>query len=142
MIMKTIKLQAKDFKDYKYIGKFELHTYQDFNIEIEGGLGYVFFEKGIYVNGYIVAQAGSGIEAGEVIKAGEGIEDGEGIKAGACIEAGEGIKAGSGIEAGEGIKAGEGISAGLSIRCNLTIKWAYNLFAGIAWWKKAEKEDI
>ena len=43
---------------------------------------------------------------------------------------------------GNVLKAGWGIEAGLSIRCNLTIKWAYNLFAGVAHWKKAEGADI
>ena len=75
-----IKIGRFLFKDYKYIGKIELHHYEDFNVEIEGGLGYVYFEKGIYVNGYVVAEAGSGI------KAGSGIEAGEGIVAGLFIQ--------------------------------------------------------
>ena len=50
-------------------------------------------------------------------------------------------KAGSGIKAGWGIKAGSGIEAGLSIICKLSLSFKYNLFAGTAWWKKAEGED-
>ena len=170
--MKKIRLTAKNFKNGKYIGEVELSNYEDYHLEIDGNLGWLSFNGGIYVKGHIWVKAGTGIkagegieagegikagtgiEAGEGIKAGEGIEAGWGIKAGTGIEAGEGIKAGWGIEAGEGIeagwgikagegiKAGWGIEAGLSIRCNLTIKWAYNLFAGVAHWKKAEGADI
>ena len=51
------------------------------------------------------------------------------------------IEAGSGIEAGEGIKAGEGIEAGLTIKCQQIISFKCRLFAGIALWKKTEKEE-
>ena len=116
--MKKIRLTAKNFKNGKYIGEVELSNYEDYHLEIDGNLGWLSFNGGIYVKGHIWVKAGTGIKAGE------------------------GIEAGWGIKAGEGIKAGWGIEAGLSIRCNLTIKWAYNLFAGVAHWKKAEGADI
>ena len=138
--MKILKLRKKDFKDTQYYwkeycGKTDVSSFEG-SIEIEGKLGYVRFAGRLSATGYIFAEAGSGIEAGEGIKAGSGIEAGWGIKAGSGIEAGEGIKAGSGIEAGGGIEAG------LSIRCNLIISWVYNLFAGVATFKKAEGTDI
>ena len=98
--MKTITITKSDLDSenkYKkeFIGKW--NEREDVSVEIEGNLGWVVFEKGVYVNGSVVADAGSGI------KAGWGIEAGEGIKAGSGIKAGWGIKAGSGIKAGWGI---------------------------------------
>ena len=110
--MKTITITKSDLDSenkYKkeFIGKW--NEREDVSVEIEGNLGWVVFEKGVYVNGSVVAEAGSGIKAGEGIEAGLGIEAGEGIEAGWGIKAGSGIKAGEGIEAGWGIKAGLGI---------------------------------
>ncbi len=118
--MKTIKITKGDLDKDNYYKEENIGTYieyADCSVEIEANLGYVRFKKGVYVNGSIIAQAGSGIEAGW------------------GIEAGEGIKAGLGINAGSGIEAGEGIS------CKLSLSFKYNLFAGTAWWKKAEGAD-
>ena len=172
--MKTLKLTAKDFKytdsHYKeYCGKADVSDYEG-NIEIEGGLSYVFFKK-LSAKGYILAEAGTSIEAGEDIKAGKGIEAGWCIKAGWCIEAGTGIeagtsieagwgiKAGMGIKAGEGIKAGtsikagwgieagwcieagKGIEAGLSITCKLVLSFSIKAFAGICTWRELNGDE-
>ena len=71
--MKTLKITKADLDSdnrYKkgFIGKW--NELEDISVEIEENLGYVVFEKGIYVNGSIVAQAGSGISAGYGISAG------------------------------------------------------------------------
>lgn len=65
--MKTIRITRTDLdKDNKYKKGFigNNDDFEDCSVEIESGLGYVVFEKGIYVKGSIVAEAGSGIKAG------------------------------------------------------------------------------
>ena len=131
--MKTITITKSDLDSenkYKkeFIGKW--NEREDVSVEIEGNLGWVVFEKGVYVNGSVVAEAGSGIKAGEGIEAGLGIEAGEGIEAGWGIKAGSGIKAGEGIEAGWGIKAGLGIEAGWGIKAGEGIKAGLGIEAG------------
>ena len=83
--MKTITITKSDLDSenkYKkgFIGKW--NEREDVSVEIEGNLGWVVFEKGVYVNGSVVAEAGSGIKAGWGIKAGSGIKAGLGIEAG------------------------------------------------------------
>ena len=103
--MKTITITKSDLDSnnkYKegFIGTYT--EYADVSVEIAENLGYVMFEKGIYVNGSIVAKAGSG------------------------------IKAGWGIEAGSGIKAGSGIVSFYSwIRAKLAIDAKFTISAGI-----------
>ena len=80
--MKTLVITKADLdKDNKYkepeIGKW--NDPADVSVEVEENLGYVRFDKGVYVKGSIVCKAGSGIKAGWGIKAGSGIEAGEGI---------------------------------------------------------------
>lgn len=151
--MKTLKLTEKDFKDtdsyYKiYCGKTDVSNY-DGHIEIEGDLGWVYFEGNLSATGHISSGAGTGIEAGKGIKAGEWIkaglgikagleieagcwvEAGEGIEAGTVIKAGYGIKADWGIEAGGGIEAGDGIEAGLEIKAGEGIKADLGIKAGL-----------
>lgn len=65
--MKTIRITKSDLDaDNKYkkghIGTYD--NYEDAHVEIDECLGYVVFEKGIYVKGSVVARAGEGIEAG------------------------------------------------------------------------------
>jgi len=142
----VLKLTAADFKEVpgtyyrEYCGKVDLSTEFDGSVEIEGGLGWVYFPK-LWVRKHITASAGSGIEAGSGIKAGEGIKAGWGIRAGSGIEAGEGIKAGSGIEAGWGIEAGSGILAGLSITCKKVLSFRFRLFAGVAVYKQTVTDE-
>ncbi len=125
--MRTIIITKEDLdSDNKYkpgfIGKWG--GYDDVSVIIEEGLGWVVFEKGIYVNGSIVAKAGSGIEAGWGIEAGSGIEAGDGI------EAGWGIKAGWGIEAGWGIVSlYSSVKAKLSITINAKCVIAAGVFS-------------
>ena len=62
--MKTITITKSDLDSnnkYKegFIGTYA--EYADVSVEIAENLGYVMFEKGIYVKGSIVAKAGSGI---------------------------------------------------------------------------------
>ena len=96
--MKTLKLGKDDFKKREnsylsdYIGAENIADF-DGHLEIEGDLGWVFFES--------VKVAGSlGIEAGSGIKAGEGIEAGWGIKAGFSIHCKLSLKANLRIFAG------------------------------------------
>ena len=68
--MKTLVITKADLdKDNKYkepeIGKW--NDPADVSVEVEENLGYVRFDKGVYVKGSIVCKAGSGIEAGEGI---------------------------------------------------------------------------
>ena len=120
--MQTLKLTKQDFDaQNKYIGKTDVSDYQG-HIEIEGGLGWVFFVE-INITGFLWAKAGSGIKAGEGIKAGWG------------------IKAGEGIEAGSGIEAGWGIEAGLYIICKLTLSSKLRIFAGLCIWKIPSEEE-
>src|SRR3990167_741426 len=125
-IMKIIKLTKSDLDQDNFYNKEEIgkwNEYENVSVEIDENLDWVKFKKGLYVNGSISAKAGSGIKAGE------------------GIEAGWGIKAGSGIEAGWVIKAGSGIKAGEGIVCKFVLSFKYNLFAGVALWKKAEGVD-
>ena len=113
-IMKIIKITKSDLDQDNFYNKEEIgkwNEYENVSVEIDENLDWVKFKKGLYVNGSISAKAGSGIKAGE------------------GIEAGWGIKAGSGIEAGEGIV------------CKFVLSFKYNLFAGVALWKKAEGVD-
>ena len=112
--MKIIKITKSDLDQDNFYNKEEIgkwNEYENVSVEIDENLDWVKFKKGLYVNGSISAKAGSGIKAGE------------------GIEAGWGIKAGSGIEAGEGIV------------CKFVLSFKYNLFAGVALWKKAEGVD-
>lgn len=72
-IIKITKADLDTKNKYKLpeIGKWD--EYEDVSVEIDENLGYVVFEKGVYVRGSIVCKAGSGIKAGWGIKAGEGI---------------------------------------------------------------------
>src|SRR3990167_9850623 len=143
-IMKIIKLTKSDLDQDNFYNKEEIgkwNEYENVSVEIDENLDWVKFKKGLYVNGSISAKAGSGIKAGEGIEAGWGIKAGSGIEAGWGIKAGSGIKAGEGIKAGWGIKAGSGIEAGEGIVCKFVLYFKYNLFAGVALWKKAEGVD-
>jgi len=126
--MKTLKLQAKDFKEvngYKeYIGKEDLSNF-DGNLEFEANLGLIKVSS-IEVTGYIS------------IKAGDWIKAGGSIKAGGWIEADGWIKAGTSIKAIRG-----GVTAGLQITCTGLLKFKLRLFAGTSpdsWDENCSKE--